>query len=86
MSVVVLYRFVQICLTFVIIFVICEIGHRVSKAFEETDILFDRLHWYSFPIEMWHMLPTVFAAAQEPIVFNVFGSISCSREDFKKVS
>lgn len=63
----------------------CELGHQVSSAFEESNSAFDRMKWYSFPVDMWPMLPIIIAAAQQPIRFSVFGSVSCSREDFKMV-
>lgn len=72
-------------MSFVTIFGLCELGERVSNAFEESNGAFDRLKWYLFPVEMWQMLPTVIIAAQQPIKFDVFGKISCCREDFKMV-
>lgn len=81
----VFYRFFQIYASLATVFSFCEFGHRVSSAFEEAEDSFYRLQWYSFPVEIWQMLPTVFIAAQQPINFFVFGSISCSREDFKLV-
>lgn len=70
---------------FVTIFLICEFGHRIGDKFEETNRLFDQLSWYTFPVGMWRMLPTILLAAQQPVRFDVFGSISCSRNDFRKV-
>lgn len=63
----------------------CELGHQVSNAFEDSNSAFDRLKWYLFPVEMWHTLPIVMHASQQPIKFDVFGSVSCSRGDFKMV-
>lgn len=63
----------------------CELGHRVSNTFEEINRSLDRMKWYLFPVKIWHMLPIVIVAAQEPITFSVFGTVSCSREDLKTV-
>lgn len=81
----VLYRFTEIFLSFVIIFNICELCQRIGNAFEEIEYSFDQLSWYSFPVEIWHVLPTILIAVKQPVTFDVFGSISCSREYLKKV-
>lgn len=71
--------------SFAAVFLICELGHRMSETFTEIDSTIGELNWYLFPIEMWYMLPILIAVAQQPVRFGVFGSISCSRVDFKKV-
>lgn len=63
----------------------CELGHQVGYAFEKSSAAIDRMKWYLLPVEIWHMIPIIIAAAHEPIKFSVFGSVSCSREDFKMV-
>lgn len=70
---------------FAIVFICCEFGHKLSKSFEKIDLEIDRLHWYKFPVHLWKMLPILMIGAQESAELKVFGSISCTREDFKNV-
>lgn len=63
----------------------CEIGQRMSDAFEEIDITMERFDWYLFPIEVKRMLPVIMENAQEPVTLECFGSIGCTRDVFKKV-
>ena len=70
---------------FTVVFVFCEFGHRLSKAFGEIEYIIEKLHWYKFPVQMWKLLPTLVMGAQKPAKLSVFGSVSCTREDFKKV-
>lgn len=77
--------FGQMFWSFALVYLVCNFGHKVSAAFEEIDSAFDQMSWYLFPYEMWKRLPIIVAAAQQPAELAVFGSISCSREDFKKV-
>lgn len=71
---------------FGLVFSTCEIGQRFTKAFDEIDREIEQLDWYLFPIEIQRILPTIIINAQEPIVIECFGIISCNRDQFKKVS
>lgn len=67
------------------VFFVCELGQRVSDAFEtyeDTIIAFD---WYAFPIELQQMLLISLQNAQQEVEIECFGSISGNRETFKKV-
>lgn len=68
------------------VFIICELGQRMNNDFHEIHNTIDRLDWYLFPIKIQRMLPTIIANAQQPILLECFGSITCTRETFKKVS
>lgn len=81
----VLFRLYQMFSTFMVIFFVCEFGHRVSDSFEETNNAIGELKWYLFPTDTWKLLPIVVAGAHKPVVFTVFGSVSCSRMDFQTV-
>lgn len=72
-------------ISFAIVFLCCEFGHKLSKAFEQIDCVIDKLHWYKFPLHIRKMLPILITNAQEPVALRVFGSVSCAREDFKNV-
>lgn len=67
------------------VFVCCEFGHKLSAAFEEISDAIDRLNWYKFPAKTWNELPILIAGAQIPATLTVFGSVSCTREEFKNV-
>ena len=73
------------CYAFGMVFMICELGQRISNAFEEIDDVIAQFNWYLFSDELKRMLPIILMNTQAPVVFECFGSISCSREAFKKV-
>ena len=58
----------------------------MSNAFEEIDDGIGQLDWYLMPDDLQRMLPFLIAVSQKPVILRAFGSISCEREDFKKVS
>lgn len=69
------------------VFIACEIGHRMSEAFEGMiDFTIDQWDWYLLPKEIKRMLPSIMLNTQQPITLECFGSIKCSREVFKNVS
>ena len=78
-------KFNELFLAFALVFVCCEFGHKLSKSFEEIDKTIGKLRWYKFPLHTWKMLPTLIFGAQEPATLRVFGTVSCTREDFKNV-
>lgn len=69
----------------VAIFGACEFGARLSEAFNEIDIKIHQLEWYRLPADLWHMLPILIVAAQQPVELHAIGSISCGRLTFRKV-
>lgn len=76
----------QLFFSFGGVFSFCEFGERVSMAFDEINIEIDQLKWHLLPCKIQRMLPIIFMAAQEPVEFHIFGSTSCNRKAFKKVS
>lgn len=77
---------VEIVISFGMNFSICEIGERVSGAFDEINDVFDEVNdWYMLPFELQKMLPVVVMSVQQPIYLECFGSISCTRDTFKRV-
>lgn len=70
---------------FTLVFVACELGERVRNEFDDVRFLVDQLKWYLFPCNLRHLVPTIVINSQNPVEFKCFGSISCSRESFKKV-
>lgn len=67
------------------VFVACELGHKMSESFEEIDCSITQFDWYLFPIEIKQVLPTIIANAQQPVLIECFGSITCTRDNFKSV-
>lgn len=70
---------------FAVVFICCEFGQKLSKSFDRIDHVITQLDWYRFPVNVCKFLPTFIAGAQEPTVLRVFGSICCTRTDFKNV-
>lgn len=68
-----------------LVFIACELCERVSDAFNQIDEVIDQLDWYKYPPDIKRMLPVIMINAQESIVIECFGSISCSRMVFKQV-
>lgn len=77
---------IEACYSFGFVFVICEVCQRVSLAFDDLNDRVFEFDWYLFPAIVKKMLPTIMLFAQQPIIFQCFGSFSCSREAFKQVS
>lgn len=84
-SMMVIFLFWQVFLSLSCIFVICELGQRVTNGFEDVGYTIEQLNWHLFPFKLWQTLPIFIIASQQPVRFDIFGSISCSRDDFKSV-
>lgn len=50
---------------FTLLFVACELSHRMTCAFDTVNVYIEQLNWYLFPIEVKRMLPMIIATAQE---------------------
>lgn len=66
-------------------FVICELGERLSKKFADFNDALYQCDWYSFPIGMQQILLTMIMNAQEPVIMKGFANTLCARESFLKV-
>lgn len=42
--------------------------------------------WYLFPVKMRKVLPTIVLNTQKPVEIKFFGNVSCTRQQFLKVS
>lgn len=69
----------------ILVFIASELGQRMGDAFEEIHSTIDQFDWYSFPVEIKRMLPMIILEAKQPVLFECFGSIACTREVFKNV-
>lgn len=63
----------------------CELGERFSNCYSEIPEKICQFEWYLFTPELQKILPIMMIVAQQPVEIECFGSISCSRETFKKV-
>ena len=70
--------------SFVVMFIYCDFGERISCGFEAVHNGIEECDWYLFPIEMQKML-LIIMAADEPIVLKGFANVVMTRETFKKV-
>lgn len=77
---------IQTCYAIFDVFIACELGERSTGAFDEISDIIYQFDWYLLPAEIQQMLPSIIHFAQQPVDLVCFGSITCSRESFKKVS
>lgn len=68
------------------VFIACDLGQRMSNAFNEIDRKIERSHWYLLPSDLKRILPLFIAASQEPVELECFGSATLSRDVFRRVS
>lgn len=67
-------------------FIACELCQQMSNGFDDINDTVDQLNWYEFPVEIQKLMPTLLLNVQQPVLVECFGSITCSREVFIKVS
>lgn len=72
--------------SFAIIFILCEFGGSLTCQYDEWIDIIYQSDWNTYPSDIQRMLSTVILAAQEPIVLQAFGNLSCTRESSKKVN
>lgn len=70
---------------FVMIFIHCETGQRVTSAFDDFTEVMGQCNWYLFSTETQKMLVIFLANSQQPTTVHGFGNIVCERESMKKV-
>lgn len=71
---------------FVAVFIICDLGQRLTDAFEEDRDELLTFDWYLFPLEIRRLLPNILIGTQQPVVLDCFGSICVLRSTFNEVS
>lgn len=64
---------------FGMIFFYCEIGERVTTAFEEFETELCTFDWYLLPIDLQRALSTVMMYSQKSAIIQGFGNSPCSR-------
>lgn len=81
-----LLTIIDASIAFGTLFIACELSQRVETTFERIIGDIDQLQWYILPRELKQTLPTVIIIVQQRVCLECFGSISCNRDVFKKVS
>lgn len=71
---------------FVPIFLLCELGERLTDRFNQIDNTVLQCNWYKYPKNVRKMLPIIISDTQQSFVFVGLGNIQCSRDAFKNVS
>lgn len=66
-------------------FATCECVQRFTNTFSDINDTLVQLTWYTYPVEVQRLLVPFIMYAQKPVGLTFFGSISCSREQFRKV-
>lgn len=57
----------------------------MSDQFGEVDNIIYGSEWYAFPGDVQRILPIIMMGAQESVILQGFGNLTCSRDAFKKV-
>lgn len=70
---------------FGLVYVICELGGRLSYQFSDIDDIIGQFQWYLFPNDVQKLLPFVIMGAKQKVALRCFGSAMCNRATFKKV-
>lgn len=84
-SLMLLLTILQFIYAFGLMLITCELGQYVYDAFEECSDMILQLDWYLFPAKVLRTLLIIINFAQQPTVFECFGSIASIRETFKYV-
>lgn len=71
---------------FCAVYIACDLGQRMTNAFDQIDLKIQRFHWYLLPSDLKRILPVIIAASQQPVELECFGSTTLSRDVFKRAS
>lgn len=75
-----------VCIAFAEVLIICELAQRGCDLFNNIDEIFVQMNWYLLPNKTQRLLPVIINMIQQITEIKCFGSISCNRDTFKKVS
>lgn len=70
---------------FGVVFMSCEIGQRMTNAFEEVEDVTCQNSWYLFPLNVQRMFPMIIISLQETVELPIIGTVACGRDTFEKV-
>lgn len=63
---------------------ICSAFEELKTQFDEIDF-YQRCNWYKFSAKIQRIMPIIVGNTRETAPFEVFGSVTCSCETYKKV-
>lgn len=66
-------------------FIICELGERLSSKFVTFSDALQQCNWYSFPKGIRKVYVPILADAKQAVIIKGFANTLCARESFKKV-
>ena len=69
-----------------LVYAVCEFPQRICDEYNGINATLCQIDWHLAPIEIQRMLLIIFLYTQQPLEIQFFGSFSCSREQFKRVS
>lgn len=72
--------------SFAFVLFFCELGQRVTNAFEEVHDTIAEFQWYAFPLKIQQLLPVMLNVTKQQVHIESFGNCLCIRETFKRVS
>ena len=70
----------------VAIFIVSEIGERMTSVFILFNESLYQSDWYTFPVELRRIFTMVLANAQKPVIVQGYASTYCVREYFRLVT
>lgn len=71
---------------FIPIFLLCDLGERLTYRFNQIDNAIFQCNWYKYPIEIQTVLPIIVNNTQQSFVLSGMGNIQCSHDALKNVS
>ena len=69
-----------------LVFAVCELGEQLCSNCNGIENEMVQMEWYLFPMKIQKILVPITIYAQKSVEIQFFGSLSCSREQFKRVS
>lgn len=72
--------------SFLTIFFFCETAEQITAQFEEINDDLYQSDWYSYPLKVQKIIPTIMIGTQQEISVQGFGNLIFTRESFKRVS
>lgn len=71
--------------SFLAVLIVCELGERMTNAFDSFNATLYQCDWYEFPIGIRQMFVMVLFNSQRTVMIKGFANTLCARESFKKV-
>lgn len=71
--------------SYLTIFFFCETAQQITEQYDEIESVFCQCNWYSYPIEVQQIIPTIMMATQKEIAIRGFGNLIFNRASFYQV-